>query len=100
MTTEFEILDERFERLFSPTAHLHRLYTGCRWAEGPAYFPAGRYLIWSDIPVGDKLNLTAQFYGENLTNNRFINFATDFSSLATVVFNRPRNYGLRLTAEF
>jgi len=50
MTTEFEILDERFERLFSPTAHLHRLYTGCRWAEGPAYFPAGRYLIWSDIP--------------------------------------------------
>jgi gluconolactonase len=50
MTTEFEILDERFERLFSPTAHLHRLYTGCRWAEGPAYFPAGRYLVWSDIP--------------------------------------------------
>jgi len=50
MTAEFKILDERFERLFSPTAHLHRLYTGCRWAEGPAYFPAGRYLLWSDIP--------------------------------------------------
>src|SRR5580693_5966049 len=50
MTKIFEILDERFERLFSSTAHLHRLYTGCRWAEGPAYFPAGRYLIWSDIP--------------------------------------------------
>jgi gluconolactonase len=50
MTAQFNILDERFERLFSPTAHLHRLYTGCRWAEGPAYFPAGRYLIWSDIP--------------------------------------------------
>ena len=26
------------------------LYGGCRWAEGPAYFPAGRYLVWSDIP--------------------------------------------------
>jgi gluconolactonase len=50
MTDEFKVLDERFERLFNPTAHLHRLYTGCRWAEGPAYFPAGRYLIWSDIP--------------------------------------------------
>jgi gluconolactonase len=50
MTAHFKVLDERFERLFSPTAHLHRLYTGCRWAEGPAYFPAGRYLIWSDIP--------------------------------------------------
>jgi gluconolactonase len=27
-----------------------KLYEGCRWAEGPAYFPAGRYLVWSDIP--------------------------------------------------
>ncbi|MBV8929778.1 MAG: SMP-30/gluconolactonase/LRE family protein, partial [Mycobacteriaceae bacterium] len=27
-----------------------KLYTGCRWAEGPAYFPAGKYLVWSDIP--------------------------------------------------
>ncbi|NMM43083.1 SMP-30/gluconolactonase/LRE family protein [Rhodospirillaceae bacterium KN72] len=26
------------------------LWTGGRWTEGPAYFPAGRYLIWSDIP--------------------------------------------------
>jgi gluconolactonase len=50
MTSIFEILDERFAPLFSPAAHLHRLYTGCRWAEGPAYFPAGRYLVWSDIP--------------------------------------------------
>ena len=26
------------------------LHTGCRWTEGPAYFPAGRYLVFSDIP--------------------------------------------------
>jgi gluconolactonase len=45
-----EILDERFSRLVNPNARLECLYTGCRWAEGPAYFPAGRYLIWSDIP--------------------------------------------------
>ena len=31
-------------------ANLEKLASGCRWAEGPAYFPAGRYLIWSDIP--------------------------------------------------
>ena len=31
-------------------AQVERLWTGCRWAEGPAYFPAGRYLVWSDIP--------------------------------------------------
>jgi gluconolactonase len=27
-----------------------QLFKGCRWAEGPAYFPAGRFLVWSDIP--------------------------------------------------
>jgi gluconolactonase len=45
-----EILDKRFSRLINSSARLERLYTGCRWAEGPAYFPAGRYLVWSDIP--------------------------------------------------
>jgi gluconolactonase len=51
LITDFiEILDRRFARLVNSTARLERLYTGCRWAEGPAYFPAGRYLIWSDIP--------------------------------------------------
>jgi gluconolactonase len=44
------VLDERFRRLFNSNARLEKLYEGCRWAEGPAYFPAGRYLIWSDIP--------------------------------------------------
>jgi len=43
-------LDERFGRLVNSNARLETLYQGCRWAEGPAYFPAGRYLVWSDIP--------------------------------------------------
>lgn len=30
--------------------HLVRLFTGCRWTEGPAYLPASRALIFSDIP--------------------------------------------------
>ena len=29
---------------------VEQLHGGCRWAEGPAYVPAGRYLVWSDIP--------------------------------------------------
>jgi gluconolactonase len=33
-----------------PSAQVERLWTGCRWAEGPAWFAAGRYLVWSDIP--------------------------------------------------
>jgi gluconolactonase len=46
----FEVLDERFEACIKGAARLDHLYEGCRWAEGPAYFPAGRYLVWSDIP--------------------------------------------------
>jgi gluconolactonase len=46
----FVVGDERFRRCFNTHARLDLLYTGCRWAEGPAYFPAGRYLVWSDIP--------------------------------------------------
>lgn len=46
----YEIHDPRFARLFNPTARVDRLYTGCRWSEGPAWFAAGRYVVWSDIP--------------------------------------------------
>jgi gluconolactonase len=42
--------DPRFSRLIIGHANLEKLAGGCRWAEGPAYFPAGRYLVWSDIP--------------------------------------------------
>ena len=47
---DYEILDPRFNRLFNGSAHVERLFTGCRWAEGPAWFAAGRYVVWSDIP--------------------------------------------------
>jgi gluconolactonase len=46
----FEIIDPRFNDLVKTTARVEKLCEGCRWAEGPAYFPAGRYLVWSDIP--------------------------------------------------
>jgi gluconolactonase len=46
----FEVINPRFSRLFFSNAHVEKLYTGCRWAEGPAWFAAGRYLVWSDIP--------------------------------------------------
>ncbi|MEU9832150.1 SMP-30/gluconolactonase/LRE family protein [Streptosporangium sp. NPDC048047] len=45
----FEVLDDRF-RACRGDDRIERLATGCRWAEGPVYFPAGRYLLWSDIP--------------------------------------------------
>jgi gluconolactonase len=47
---EFEILDDRFRQCIRTSARLERLATDCRWVEGPVYSPAGRYLVWSDIP--------------------------------------------------
>jgi gluconolactonase len=49
-TDSIEILDSRFTKLVFGNVHLDKLYSGCRWSEGPAYFAAGKYLIWSDIP--------------------------------------------------
>ena len=45
----FEAVDERFAQCRGDS-RFERLYDGCRWAEGPVYVPAGRYLVWSDIP--------------------------------------------------
>jgi gluconolactonase len=45
-----EIIDPRFEQYRIFSAAVERLYTGCRWAEGPVWFGDGRYLLWSDIP--------------------------------------------------
>ncbi len=49
IAARFEVLDERFADCRGD-ARVERLYDGCRWAEGPVYFPAGRFLVWSDIP--------------------------------------------------
>ncbi|MGA2485115.1 MAG: SMP-30/gluconolactonase/LRE family protein [Roseiarcus sp.] len=69
----FEVFDDRFRRLFVAAAEIEKLYTGCRWAEGPAYFPAARSLVWSDIP-----------------NDRMLRL--DECSGAVSVFRRPAGY--------
>lgn len=48
--TGFEVLDPRFNECLIGHARVERLWTGARWSEGPAWFAAGRYLVWSDIP--------------------------------------------------
>ena len=51
MTLEtYEVLDRRFARLVNVTAKLELLDATSRWAEGPVYVPAGRYVLWSDVP--------------------------------------------------
>jgi gluconolactonase len=42
---------------FAGTAGVERVATGFRWAEGPAYFREGNYLIFSDIPNNRQMRL-------------------------------------------
>ncbi len=46
----YEILDRLFKSLVNTSARLDLLDATSRWAEGPVYVPAGRYLLWSDAP--------------------------------------------------
>lgn len=71
--SDFEILDERFAHCVKTSAEVEKLFTGCRWAEGPAWFPAQRSLVWSDIP-----------------NDRLLRW--DETSGAVGVFRQPAGY--------
>jgi len=51
-----ESLDKRFQGSVG-TGAVERIATGFRWTEGPAYFAAGRYLIFSDIPNNRMMRL-------------------------------------------
>ncbi|MEL6646121.1 MAG: SMP-30/gluconolactonase/LRE family protein [Pseudomonadota bacterium] len=70
--TGFEVLDPSFEECFVGHVRVERLWTGARWSEGPAWFAAGRYLVWSDIP-----------------NNRILRWDETDGSVS--VFRQPSN---------
>lgn len=71
--TGFQVLDPRFNSCFVGHARVERLWTGARWSEGPAWFAAGRYLVWSDIP-----------------NNRMLRWDETDGSVS--VFRQPSNH--------
>lgn len=70
--TGFEALDPSFNDCIIGHARVERLWSGARWSEGPAWFAAGRYLVWSDIP-----------------NNRMLRF--DEANGSVSVFREPSN---------
>ena len=45
-----ETLEEEFKKYVIFNTSVERLYTGCRWVEGPIWFGDGGYLLFSDIP--------------------------------------------------
>lgn len=55
-----EVLDDRFSKYRIGNAVVERLFTGCRWAEGPVWFGDTRCLIWSDIPNNRMLRWTEE----------------------------------------
>ena len=69
----FEVIEAEFARCFVGHARVERLWTGCRWAEGPAWFGGGRYLLWSDLP-----------------NNRIMRYDDTDGSVS--VFRAPSGY--------
>ena len=67
-------LDPRFDQYRIFSAAVERLYTGCRWSEGPVYFADGRYLLWSDIP-----------------NQRILKWEEETGAVS--VYRKPSNFG-------
>ena len=53
-------LDPSFAKYAMFNAVIYRHYTGCRWAEGPAWSAQGQYLLWSDIPNNKQLRITEE----------------------------------------
>ena len=49
------VLDEKRFKAKVGNTTIKRLYTGCLWAEGPAWNAQGQYLVWSDIPANRQL---------------------------------------------
>jgi gluconolactonase len=48
-------LEDSFKKIKIGNAAIERLYTGMRWAEGPAWSGPGQYLMWSDIPNNSQM---------------------------------------------
>ena len=68
MNADFEIIDRRMRARLHMTAHVEKLYTGTRWAEGPVYFADRGELLWSDIP-NDRMLRWAEGAGVSVFRN-------------------------------
>ncbi|OCC24402.1 hypothetical protein MB02_07425 [Croceicoccus estronivorus] len=55
-------------------------------------------LMWRGTIGGASVN--AQVFGENLTDKRALTFASDFSSIVSGVYSRPRRYGVSFGIDF
>jgi len=68
------ILDPSFARYRIYSSTIEQLGTGMRWAEGPVYFPVGRYLLVSDIP-NNRLMKFDEATGKFTVHKENVNYA-------------------------
>ncbi|WP_165322452.1 TonB-dependent receptor [Rhizorhabdus phycosphaerae] len=69
-------------------------------AQVPLYGKESNYsarIIWEFMAADRKMR--AQVFGENLSNNRFITFASDFGAIMAGTYSRPRYFGAALGIE-
>lgn len=52
---DIKSLDPRFDKYRVTNAAIEKLYTGARWAEGPAWNAQANFLVFSDIPNNRQL---------------------------------------------
>ena len=52
---------------------INKIYTGSLWAEGPAYIPHLKTLVWSDIPNNRMLKLINNQISESKKPSNFCN---------------------------
>lgn len=73
---QYQVDDDRFLYLTVGSSNLEKLYSGCRWAEGPVWFNDLGCLLWSDIP-----------------NQRILRYAdTPLEGHGVSVFRSPSNF--------
>ena len=53
-------VDPSFNGLAQPNASIERLWTGARWAEGPAWSGVGKYVVFSDIPENRQMRYLSE----------------------------------------
>ena len=73
-------LDESFRKYVLYSAEVERIGFGFRWAEGPAWFGDGRYLLFSDIP-----------------NNQTLRWDEETGRIS--VFRKPANFSNGMTRD-
>jgi gluconolactonase len=87
------VVDPAFGKYLLGITAIHRLWTGARWAEGPAWSSQGHYLVFSDVQANIQYRyiwesgLVSKFRDPSFNSN---GNAFDFQGrqISTEVFNR------------